>query len=231
MKIDPGVIHLWKMDLDQLDAFHDPGLFHFLDSEEQTRAKRFATAELKNRFVLAHAATREILSRYLSCTPNAIEFTQNAFGKPMLSSRALEFNLSHSQNTALLAVTDRPIGVDVEYIARSIDVLGLAKRFFAAEEYEDLLSYSTEEQKILFFRIWTRKEAFIKAVGKGLSQNLDSFVVSSDAHPENALRHVKPDAALSADWVIREAFCDDHCIAAVAVEKFFSTIEFFSWST
>lgn len=215
MNLNQNEVHLWEFNLDQ----HDSLFFTFLDAGEQERAARFATPELQNRFVVAHAVTRKILSPYLSCSPEDILFTKNAFGKPMLASASLEFNLSHTGNCAVLAIANRPVGVDIEFVSRSVDVLELAQRFFAEEEYQALLRHSPEEQKLLFFRIWTRKEALIKAIGKGLSQNLNSFVVSTEAYPDNALLHIKSDAGISGDWFIRSLLLFSKCVSAIAIAE------------
>jgi 4'-phosphopantetheinyl transferase len=119
----------------------------------------------------------------------------------MLGETNLEFNLSHSGNIALCAVTrGTAIGVDVEHIRDLHDMQGLANRFFSAEEAAQLECEHEERRLASFFRCWTRKEAYVKAIGEGITCPLDSFAVSFGADDAPRLLHIDRDAAIAATW-------------------------------
>jgi 4'-phosphopantetheinyl transferase len=153
-----------------------------LDTEEQVRANRFRFAEHRRRFIVAHAAVRCILARHLASTANSLRFAHNPHGKPLLSTpdgSAPVFSLSHSHEMALcaLAPPGGELGIDLEW-QRDVSHTELAQRFFAPEEATALHALPATEQASGFFTCWTRKEAYIKAKGLGLSLPLASFVVS-----------------------------------------------------
>lgn len=149
-----------------------------LNSEEQARADRFYFNKHKRRFSTARAGMKIILARYLNMEPEHIEFTYNAHGKPeIINSAKLQFNLSHSEDLALLAVGKGfPIGVDVEkYSARPYK--GIAKSLFSDQEYEEFIKVPRALIPTIFFHVWSQKEAFIKASGLGLSYPTKEFSV------------------------------------------------------
>jgi 4'-phosphopantetheinyl transferase len=155
-------------------------MMELLDDVERKRADRFVFEPDRHRFVAAHAWVRIVLGRCLDRAPESLRFTAGARGKPRLADAAvdLRFNLSHAGERALLAVTcGQEVGVDIER-HRSIEVGDLARRFFAPSECQALQALGSSEQLSAFFRCWTRKEAFIKALGDGLSCPLDGFAVS-----------------------------------------------------
>lgn len=151
-----------------------------LDAEERGRAARFVFDRHRRRFVAAHAWMRAVLGRCIDRPPASLRFAAGSHGKPSLVDPPMDvrFNLSHAGERALLAVVlGREIGVDVEK-ERPIETLQLAQRFFASGEYACLEALPEAERDPAFFRCWTRKESFIKAVGEGLSFPLDLFEVS-----------------------------------------------------
>ena len=175
-------LSVWRVDLSSADLAER--LFDLLDADERARAERYARPELRRRFVIAHGALRSVLGQALNQAPQAIGFDYNAWGKPRLADRAdLVFNLSHSQDLALCALgPPGDLGVDVEYLERSrtLETLDLAQRFFAREEYEAIALLPTGRRRDqVFTRYWTRKEAYIKAKGLGLSLPLQSFCIDN----------------------------------------------------
>lgn len=184
LAISSGQVHVWRIWLD-LSKATVQGLFAELSDTEKEKVSSFHKEVDSRRYAAAHAGTREILSKYLNLPPAEIEFTNNPYGKPEINSKknslTLCFNLTHSNAVAILAVSvDTPLGVDIEKITRNVDVAALAQRFFSPGEIKYLLNLPDEEQKAAFFRCWTRKEAYIKALGMGLSIPLDQFEVSLD---------------------------------------------------
>lgn len=183
----------------------EPGLverlFTILSAEEQARADRFATPELRAGYVLAHAALRTLVGRALERDPATIAFTQGRAGKPSLADGAVEFNLSHSGGVALCAISRGiPVGIDVEQCRPIDDLLRIARRFFAASEYAELAALPRSQQLDAFFRCWTRKEAYVKALGDGLQAPLDTFEVTLRPGDAAAVRHVDADPGAAARW-------------------------------
>ncbi len=150
--------------------------YQSLSPPERERADRYHFEHSRQQLVLSHYARDRILDRHLG--PGARTFVQAQHGKPYLENCELRFNLTHSHQLALLAVAPTELGVDVEYIERKTPYEDLAKRFFSKPEAEQFMALPQERRKDVFFTIWTRKEAYIKAIGEGLSHPLDAFQVS-----------------------------------------------------
>jgi 4'-phosphopantetheinyl transferase len=158
-------------------------LQHILVPEELERASRFYFEKDRRNWIAAHALLRSILGQYLECDPRSLRFTTNSYGKPSLVSLAagkqLHFNLSHSGDLALFAFAyEGEVGVDVEQMRAGIDYKELATRFFSAHERTALEALAADLQHEAFYLCWSRKEAYIKARGKGVSLPLDQFDVS-----------------------------------------------------
>jgi 4'-phosphopantetheinyl transferase len=170
----PDDVHVWRIDLDQSEA----ELRHLattLSSDESARAERFYFPEHRQRFIAGRGSLRTILSGYLGIAPQEVQFDYEPRGKPLLASKfansGLSFNLSHSQNLALCAVSkNRQIGIDLEYIRPMSDLESLAQRFFLPREYDVVRSLPPEQKSSVFFRYWTCKEAYLKATGEGIAQ-------------------------------------------------------------
>jgi 4'-phosphopantetheinyl transferase len=224
----PGALELsrervlvWSVDLDApADA---AGLARVLDDEERERAARFYLEEHRRRFTAAHAALRVILGLHLGVEPREIRFATNQWGKPCLARGCAgtdaRFNISHSNGLALVAVAlAREVGVDVEFTRPGLPCAEIAGRFFSRAEADAILRLPPGEQAGAFYRCWTRKEAFIKAAGGGLSIPLDGFDVSIEPGAQSALRETRfePDAVKR--WVVRDLEAGPDCAAALAVE-------------
>lgn len=174
------VVDVWKIPLRHSDAFVTD-LFQLLSPEEQARASRFRREGDRQRFTVAHAAVRLLIADYLSVDARTIHFQTAEHGKPFIPGMPVQFNLSHSGELALLAVThERNIGIDVEEDRQVPDAMRLAERFFSKAEIERMQRLATDPLALNrgFLECWTRKEAFIKAVGYGLSYPLNSFEVT-----------------------------------------------------
>ena len=175
--------HVWAVDLER-ETLDDHILAETLSADEWARANRFLFEKHRAHFVAARGCLRAILAKYMECKPGELAFFYGEHGKPALASpwnkSQLRFNLSHSAGLALIAVSLRcDIGVDVEHLDRKVGQLkDIAKRFFASGEYERLCALPREEQRRAFFCCWTRKEAYLKAVGTGLAHSLKNFEVS-----------------------------------------------------
>ncbi len=178
--LDSRQVHVWLFEL----SASAPALEYFqgqLSADETARAARFCFPHLRVSFLIAHGMLRSILAEYLETVPSALKFSYNQQGKPSISggARELRFNLSHSGTLAACAVAiGCDIGVDVEQIRHMPDLFDIAARFFSPGECTDLQNVPPDQQELAFFNCWTRKEAYIKAIGGGLSIPLDSFCVS-----------------------------------------------------
>lgn len=166
--LSPDAVHVWRATLGQWHDF--PATL--LSAEEWQRGQRFLREEHRRRFCMARAFLRLILARYLGIKPEHIQFREGIHGKLYLadSQLPLEFNVSHSEDLALYAVTlDNEIGIDIEWMNPSLEIQPLAARVFTPEEYQTLLALPARQQLPAFYRLWTRKEAYLKALGLGLS--------------------------------------------------------------
>ena len=174
-------VHVWNASLAVPDdTFRNA--WAILSPDEVARAERLLIEKDRKRFVVARGILRKILSVILEVPPSTVRFETTSYGKPVLAaeySRAdIQFNLSHSHDLALYAVTQsRRVGIDLEYI-REIDAVNVAEHFFSQREYESLRLLPANQQRAAFFDCWTRKEAYIKARGEGLTRPLQSFEVS-----------------------------------------------------
>jgi 4'-phosphopantetheinyl transferase len=165
-------IHLWTVDA---TSIAEPGgFFDLLSPDERERANRFRREQDWVRFVVFRAVLRKLLGRYLGQDPAAILFRYAPKGKPSVAGGGIEFNVSHSHDRAVYAFGVGELGVDVEFI-REIEIEAIARRFFTPDECVWILSSETPTRA--FFDCWTRKEAYIKAEGGGLSIPLDTFSV------------------------------------------------------
>lgn len=180
-------IDLWRIELDQDDGVRS-AFETFLAPDERERAARFIFDRDRNHYIIARGFMRLRLGAYLGIGPETVSFTTNAHGKPRLNGHdmALNFNLSHSGGQAVLAVSpDFELGVDIERCREIRD--DLANRYFSPGENAALANLHPSERKAAFFRCWTRKEAFVKAVGSGMSLAFHSFEVSIENTVETGL--------------------------------------------
>ncbi len=178
-ELDDAGIHVWKASVKDFTAKQ---FWPILSKTEKIRAKSFVFPEHQNRFIIVHGILRNLLADYLHAKPEDLSFTTNKFGKPDSRLRGndreqVHFNISHSRDLILFAFAkNHNIGVDIEFINKDIN-LDIAERFFSAHEAQALLKMPAAQQPRAFFNCWTRKEAFIKAIGKGLSFPLNKFDV------------------------------------------------------
>jgi len=183
-----GEVHVWTAGL---DLGSEAAALGVLSPDELLRARRFHFPRDRRRFAVARATLRVLLGGYLDTPPEALRFSYGEHGKPRIPGVRLRFNVSHSGGRALLAFAfDRELGIDLEQERPLDDARELAERYFAPGEARALGELPEPELIPAFFRCWTRKEAFIKATGKGLTQALDAFEVSFAPGERARLLHV-----------------------------------------
>ncbi len=194
-----------------------------LSAEEQARAERFILERDANAFVVAHASLRRILGEYLRIAPQSLHFLNGEYGKPAIAGppgAALEFNLSHSGDLALIAISGRgAVGIDIERLDRRIEHLDLAEQFFSPAERAALRSLPPEVDAITegFFNAWTRKEAYLKATGHGITRGLHHFDVSLAPSEPAALLADRLDPLAERRWRMVALAPGDGYAAAVVV--------------
>jgi 4'-phosphopantetheinyl transferase len=195
-----NVVHVWRIPLDSADP---AGLLPLLDARERRRAAGFVEAAHRRRFVLAHGVTRLILGGYLGVRPGELRWRLGRCGKPELVGAAarLRVNLSHSADLALLAITEgREVGVDVERVRDDLPAAALAARYFTPEDAAPVRAAGGAERAWWFLRLWTRKEACVKASGGRLPHAI-----------------ALPSAGLAGAWTVRDLPLADGCVGAVAL--------------
>lgn len=220
---DAGEVHLWWMDL-ATPPQPVADMAGWLDAGELERAARFRFEVHRHRFLAAHGQLRALLGAYLGVAPSSICFEHEERGKPRLSrtqagnASELVFNLSHSDDQGLLAVArGTTLGADIEVQRPLRDLDALARSHFTSTELDELRSLPTQRHHDAFFAAWTRKEAYVKALGAGLSVPLDGFDVA--LHPDRpaALRRVGGSEHEARRWTLWAARPTPSSWAAVAV--------------
>lgn len=222
-----GDVHVWQASLAQ-PASQIERFWAYLARDERERAHQFRFAQDRDYFVAGRGILRAILSRYLRVSPEAITFEYNRYDKPALAGVPripdLQFNLSHSDGRLLLAlVRGRSIGVDIERIRNDINHEEIAQRFFAPDEVARLRSLPASKRSLGFFNCWTRKEAYVKAQGDGLSRRLDTFSVT-----------LAPEAPVALDagddrWQLWALDVGDDFAAGLVIEGEVNTFTFWQW--
>lgn len=225
LALPAGVVHLWQVALDQ------PAEAITLSDDEQARAARFVFERDRRRYVAARSALRAILAPYLSIRPDALRFQYNEHGKPAVPNTAVQFNLSHSHELALVAVTrEAEVGVDVEHLRPVDDLAALAARNFSARENARWATVAPAQQRHAFFNAWTRKEAYLKALGSGLAVPLDEFDVSLAPDEPAALLAVRGAEDEAAHWTLHAFTPAPGYVGAVALRATGVRFQYWCWS-
>ena len=226
-------VHVWRASLDEFPSQIDCFL-RTLAADEQKRAERFYFPRDRQHFITAHGVLRAILGLYLKMAPKYLSFCYASHGKPGLACKSgrdsIRFNMSHSHGEALYAVTrGREIGIDVEFIRRDLEAEQIAERFFSRSEIATLRALPPSLQRHAFFLCWTRKEAYIKARGEGLSIPLDQFDVSLIPGKAAGLLNTRPASDEALGWSLQDLTLDSGYAAALAVEGHGQTLSFWQW--
>jgi 4'-phosphopantetheinyl transferase len=215
--LEPGQVDVWKIALDQPSGIV-ADLRGVLSAGEIERADRFRVNRGAERYIVGRGAIRRLLERYTGLPAKELAFDLNEFGKPELPGSEIMFNLSHSHGIALVAVTrGRAIGVDIERIREEVTIDRIAERFFSPAEVRALSALPAHQQAQAFFNCWTRKEAWIKARGQGLSIALNSFEVSLAPGDPARLLATRPDPEEARRWSLAALDCEPGYAAALAV--------------
>ena len=215
-------VHVWRAVLDQPGSrIH--ALHRILAADEQIRAGHFHFDRDREHFIVARGVLRAILGDYLNQAPECLSFCYGSHGKPALAGRSdldtIRFSVSHSHGAALYALArGREVGIDIERIRSDLAITEIAERFFSPPEAARLRALPTEVQPEAFFRYWTRKEAYIKALGGGLSIPLDRSDVTAAAGESGPVVVPLQDPAGTSHWCVQELPAGPGYVAALAVE-------------
>lgn len=214
-------VQVWQVILEQ-DTTILAHLHGLLNAEEQQRAARFYFPADQGRYTVGRGVLRLLLGCYLQVAPTQVTFVYNPYGKPELTpvngAPPLHFNLSHSGEVALYAFArQRPLGIDIERMKADLAWRDLAPHVFSPYEQQVLATLPAAEQLPAFYRGWTRKEAYIKARGMGLSLALDQFDVSIQADQPPRLLATRDNPQEAARWTLCELPCPAGYAAALVV--------------
>jgi 4'-phosphopantetheinyl transferase len=215
--LSENAVHLVWFDLDARKEVAE--LTVLLDEHERSRAARFRFDTIRDRFIITHALTRITLGHLLGVDAGSVRFSNSAHGKPRIDEPGIDvrFNVSQSAGRALLAVAlGREIGVDLEE-ERPIEVLELAQRYFSPREYAAVARLSSEQHEPAFFRCFSRKESFVKALGFGLSLPLQDFEVGIGPSPTTQVSG-RADAGSLSTWTTVSLNAGDRFAAALTAE-------------
>jgi 4'-phosphopantetheinyl transferase len=202
--LDERSVHIWPVRLEAAEEVVT-ALGRLLSPDEGERARRFYFDHLRRRYVIARAVLRLLLARYLETSPERIRFRYGKRGKPAVDAGDLQFNLSHSESMALLAVTRKcEVGIDLEELRPVPDCLDLAERLFCREEAAELRSLPATDREKAFLVCWTRKEAYVKAVGDGLSALLDAFRVTLRPGEPARFLQIGDDESPDTRWALHD---------------------------
>lgn len=182
-QIGKNEIHIWRFKIDVYEKISD-SYFDYLTEEELNRVEKLRKINDKKQFIIAHTFIRILLSNYLKIPLQQISLNRDTHGKIMLEGggRNISFNLSHSDDWVVLAFSKyKDLGVDIERIHDIQDFLQIAEHFFRKEECEYISKTDAESPLCKFYKVWTIKEAFVKATGEGLSRSLKTFSVGRDS--------------------------------------------------
>jgi len=226
----PDEIHVWYADLDKQGT----SFFNLLSLDERTRAGRFIQETDRTRYVARRGILRKLLGGYLGTAPGSVRFSYNNNDKPALADKReaalLHFNLSHSEEMAVYAFTaGNEIGIDIEKIREIPEMTLIFERFFSPRENEVFNILSDELKKDAFFNCWTRKEAFVKSSGQGLSRPLNGFDVSLVPGEPARLLEINGNPEEVSRWSMRDLKSAPGYAAALAVKGLCGQITSREW--
>lgn len=221
-------IHVWSLGLD--DPADVESEAHVLSSDELARSRRFLFARDRIRFIRCRSALRGLLATYLETTASDIRFEYLSCGKPQVAChqnpQALQFNVSHSASMALIAVgSNCQLGVDIEKIRWDVDTPHQAERFFSPRERASLRALPDHLRVPGFFACWTRKEAFLKATGDGLSFPLEDFSVTTHPDLDPGLEEIQGNTEEVRQWFLADLSVLDGYRATIAVRDVISRLQ------
>lgn len=225
-----GQVHIFRANLnlsDQQLAYAKS----IVSDAENARIERLVTSALRHNRLASQSILRDVLARFIDQSPESFEYGFGHHKKPYLIDSAVQFNMTHSQDVALYAVTlNHDIGVDIEKIKSSKYEADIVKSNFSANEFQQYSSVTDEQQqRIAFYRGWTRKEAYTKAIGMGLYQPLDQFSVNMLSNDEPGLLEIAGSQEAAKSWRLPCFLIDTDFIGAIAIQAEINSWFFWDW--
>lgn len=229
---DEREVHIWMIDFKSSLFAQEHFDYSILSNEEVMRAKNFKLDQHKVQFLTSHVYLRLILSRYLHCSPKTICYGVEEYGKPFLmgqnESYKIYFNMSHSEGAVLYAITlNAQIGADIELIKDNLDIYELLDNVFTAHEKSLFKNINAEKKYKVFYNVWTRKEAYLKAIGTGLNFPLNKLEVSVLPDAPAKLISVNGDEKFAIPWFLYSLDLTKYS-AAIAIKREKNIIRFMS---
>jgi len=217
-----ATVDIWRVALETTRT-HAECYRKLLCQEERQRAGRFRREVDQLRFIVSRAALRTILGNLLGAPANELQFRYGVAGKPEMATPAARdavfFNVSHAHDLAAIAVTrHHTLGIDVEYPRRDGMIMDIAERFFSPLEFQALQGLPSQDRTTAFYRCWTRKEAYLKALGTGLSKSLESFDVSLTAAGGAELLADRGDPSAPERWSLCDLEVPSPYLGTLAIE-------------
>ena len=229
--IDEGSAHIWSLNLLE-DNLSLSGYYNLLSVQEKEKADKFRFDKDRNMYIFSHGVLRILASRYMPVNPSEVSYSFGPFGKPYFHPKSeLSFNLSHSAEMALIVFTKNiEIGVDIEKISEATDILEIAETVYTKDEINTLKTMPGDSNKLShFFELWTRKEAYIKGLGYGLSMPVSLTDISVLSEEVTLLSNENNELKKEGSWIIRSLESEKHYKAAIASNKGLSKLQHFKW--
>ncbi len=218
MTIPGNEIHIYRSSLES-NAEELKGSELLLSSDELQKAYRYKFEKDRDHYIAGRTRLRNILGKYLNQSPDKIIFSYTEKGKPFIKDSPVKFNLAHSGDKAVFAFAENlEVGIDIEYMREMPDALQIATRFFSDEEVNEFSKVCEDKIRTAFFNCWTRKEAFIKAVGEGLSYPLKDFTVTLLPGVEPKIKWIKDKNKELKEWSLINIQTDRNYISSLAVK-------------
>ncbi len=211
-------VNVWYGDI-LLSASNDLDYWAMLDDQERKRADTFKQQTLQKKYIKTRGVLKAILARYLSVEPQQLTIESAEFGKPFINTdQNLYFNLSHKGNRFVLAVSNiDEIGVDIEQDRGRQNLSALVKKCFSEQEAQYWYALPEDQQTAMFYRFWVRKEAFVKAVGRGIALGLDQCVI--DPGEQSSFLTIPAVYGLATDWKILDIKLAEEDVCAVVLKE------------
>lgn len=210
-------IDVWNAQLD-LATDTIQSLLAILNDGERQKAQTFKFPLLRDRFIAVRGLLRQTLANYLNVEPATLSFETGEHGKPSLACDSLHFNLSHTADRLLIAVANFPdVGIDIETIASRSSLDGIAKRVFSKNEFIQWQQLAPEQQLAGFYRLWTKKEAFVKAVGRGIALGMELCEFELEANGQ--LIAIPAEYGMPSDWQVTELLVLPEISAALVTTR------------
>jgi len=217
--LESGEVQIWRIDLADIDRI---GIFSSaLNAEEQAIANRRRSGRTRDHFTVGRACLRRLLGNALDVSPVQITITEGPQGKPEIKGSTLQFNVAHSKDTILIALArNNPIGVDVEYLDRPTDLMDVAQANFTEDETASLQAITGQTaRRKLFYTYWTRKEAIVKADGRGLLLPLASFEVSGSSMERHPVIVRESSGEEGKTYFLSDLDLGDYAVGALALQS------------